>query len=255
MPASSLREHGLPRVPRIAAKTVGGLWLDKGFGQAQSPCMKVRVAKRKTAGLTLIEVVVIIAVLALLVAMLLPALAAKRSRHQFNCVNNLREVGLRYQTWAGDYGDKYPMNVSVEKGGAMELVATGNVVAVFQVMSNELGTPKILRCADDLEHLAATNFDSTFTAKNLSYFVGLSAQTTSPKSILGGDANFELGGRAVVSGVHQIGTNAMIFWSHVRHNRQGNILFADASVQFVSNSNLILQFFQTGLATNRLAIP
>jgi prepilin-type processing-associated H-X9-DG protein len=246
---------GSTELNRITTETVGGLWLDKGFGRAQSPCMKVRVAKRKLAGLTLTEVVVIIAVLALLAAMLLPALAAKRSRHRFNCVNNLREVGLYFRLWAGDNGDNFPMQISVKQGGAMELVATGNVVAVFQVMTNELGTPKILRCPDDLEHLAATNFNSNFTAKNLSYFVGLNVQTNSPKSILGGDANFERGGRAVVAGVYQIDTNAMIFWSPNRHNRRGNLVLADGSVQFVSNSNLVLQFIQTGLATNRLAIP
>ena len=217
--------------------------------------MKPRVALRKTAALTLVEVLVVIVVLAVLAAMILPILARPRYGSRIHCGNCLKQVGLAYQIWAGDNGDKYPMEVSVTNGGVMELVATGNVVAVFQVMSNELSTPIFVHCPMDAEQLSATNFSSGFSSKNISYFVGLNANTNFPNSILGGDNNLESGGTSIKSGVYDLTTNVMFFWSTARHNRSGNIVLTDGSVQMLRNSNLVTQFSQTGLATNRLAIP
>ena len=105
--------------------------------------MKPRIAHQKTAALTVMEVLVCIAVL-LVLASLAIAISNSRQRHdwrrELSCEINLRQVGVEFRSWEGGYDDKYPMQVSVTNGGAMELVATGNLVAVFQVMSNELST-------------------------------------------------------------------------------------------------------------------
>ena len=112
--------------------------------------MKPRFSHQRNQALTLVEVLVIIAVLAVVVALLLPWLAtSNRIPQKINCVSNLKQIGIAYRLWEGDNNDKYPMLVSVTNGGAMELVATGNVAACFQVMSNELSTPKILLCPED----------------------------------------------------------------------------------------------------------
>ena len=72
-------------------------------------------------GFTLVGLLIIIAVLAILAAMLLPALAsAKRKAQRINCVNNLKQDGLAFRLWEGDNGDKYPMAVSTNKNGTME---------------------------------------------------------------------------------------------------------------------------------------
>ena len=100
--------------------------------------------------MTLVEAVVVICVLAALVVVLLPALVpqrhAQRMRQRINCVNNLKEIGLAFRVWEGDNGNKYPMETSVTNGGAMEFAERGIVYPIFQVMSNELGTPKLLIC-------------------------------------------------------------------------------------------------------------
>src|ERR1700690_2770460 len=64
--------------------------------------------------------------------------------HHMYCVNNLKQIGLSFRTWALDNDGKFPFNVSTNAGGTMEFCATGadgfdsNAAVHFQVMSNEL---------------------------------------------------------------------------------------------------------------------
>jgi hypothetical protein len=148
------------------------------------------------------------------------------------------------------------MSVSVTTGGAMESAATGDVVPTFQVMSNELSTPKILLCPVDTDRSYATNFASGFTAKNISYFVGLDVSTNSPQTFLSGDDNFAIGGVPVKSGLLQLLTNDPIAWTAARHKFVGNIGLADGSVCWKTDAKSLVEKLQaTGVATNRLAIP
>ena len=218
--------------------------------------MKLRVAQHQTAALTLVEVLVVVFVLLVLAAILLPALAAAKKRSsKIGCSNQLKQIGLAVRIWSGDNWDKYPMEVPVANGGAMELAALGDAVAVFQVMSNELSTPKVLFCPSDPEVSFATNFGPSLTSKNISYFVGLGANTNSPQAFLSGDDNFQVGGVPVKSGLLEISSTTPVKWTAKRHKSAGYIGLADCSVQPVSNSGLAKLIQQTGLATNRLAIP
>ena len=217
--------------------------------------MKLRCSNRKNHALTLAEVLFVVAVLTILATMILPALTGAKHGGGGSCNTNLRQIGGAYQMWAGDNNNKYPMEVSTNAGGVMELAAIGNAAAVFQVMSNELSTPRVLICPKDKTHQAATNQSFTLTSKNISYFVGLDAGTNFPYSFLSGDNNLEFANQAIKLGLQFMATNAMYFWSADRHNRCGNILLADGSVQAVKNTEMRTQVSQTGLATNRLAIP
>ena len=232
--------------------------------------MKPRFSNQRNHALTLIEVLVVIVVVAILVAVFLPAIEGNNHHpaSRINCVNNLKEIALSYRVWAGDNNDKFPMQISVTNGGTMELAATGNVVATFQIMSNELSTPKILYCTSDKNHTWATNFTTGFSAKNISYFVGLETANTNQQIFLSGDDNFIVDGGAVKSGLVQIAANANVSWASGRHVSYdahfwtpphdkfvGNIGLADGSVQMVTTRGLQQAIQNTGLATNRLAIP
>jgi competence protein ComGC len=213
--------------------------------------MKPRAFNQINHAMTLIEVLVIIAVLAVLVAVLLPALAAAKRKHsRIGCVNNLQEIGLACRVWEGDNGDKYPMGISVTNGGSMELVLTGNVLTTFLVMSNELSTPRILHCPEDTEHIETNSF-AMLASSNISYFININAAEAYPQMLLSGDDNFEIGGVPVKSGLLELSTNTPISWTAKRHKFVGNLAIADGSVQQVTQSGLRSAL----VTTNRLAIP
>jgi len=125
-------------------------------------------------------------------AMLLPALAKAKSRAQsISCVNNLKQIGLAFRIWSVDHGDQFPFNTSTSKGGTLELCSRGaggfdqNSFQHFQVMSNELSTPKILICPADPSKQLATTF-ANLQAINVSYQVrtGTNITELSPQEVL-----------------------------------------------------------------------
>src|SRR5689334_23178025 len=98
--------------------------------------------------LELFATIVVVGIIVLLVVLaLLPAPrhhGAPASR--INCVNNLKQVNLAFRLWAGDNGDRYPMRCYTNaQGGPLFMDAT-NVYCCFQIMSNELNTPKVVVC-------------------------------------------------------------------------------------------------------------
>lgn len=219
--------------------------------------MKTHRSNRKSHGLTLFETLVVVALLVFLIALLLPPMEwVHRPHHYANCMNNLKQDGLAFRIWEGDNNDKYPMAVSVTNGGAMEFDLTGNPLWVFQVMSNELSTPKILTCPEDGDHECATNFGPALTAKNLSYFVKVDATEASPQDIMSGDDNFVIGGTSVKAGpLLLVTSNTPIAWFAARHKFSGNLLMADGSV-FEMNHFMLTNWLRlTNSTAMRLALP
>jgi competence protein ComGC len=230
--------------------------------------MKTRCSNQRSPAMTLTEVLVVIVVLVVLAALLLPALATARHHSGPTCVTNIKQIWLSFEIWAGDNNGKFPMEVPLAEGGAKELAAAGNAVAIFQVMSNELSTPKVLVCQMDKGKTFATNFGSDLTTQNVSYFVGLDTDTNHLQPFLSGDDNFTIDGAPVKSGLLELSTNSPIawasgrhtsynshFWTSARNKFYGNVGFSDGSVGSLNVQGLQQSFQNTGVATNRFAIP
>jgi prepilin-type N-terminal cleavage/methylation domain-containing protein len=194
--------------------------------------------KQSEKAFTLIELFVVVALIAILAAMLLPALASTRGNSQrIACMNNIKLVGLAFRLWEGNNNGRYPQAVSQTQGGAFEYCAHANGTVnpgipisakaagmVFMVMSNQLATPKVLFCPSDNFHVAgnsyATNFgygellgiattppkgvtlttsEGSSALTKISYFVNGDAQEANPQDILTGDRNIGTSGTVISS--------------------------------------------------------
>lgn len=214
------------------------------------------------SGLSLMEVVLVIATVATLAMVYLPRLARAHAHScKLGCVNQLKQIGLADRLWSNDHGDRFPFSASTNAGGTLEFVGSPQVFRHFQVMSNELNTPKILLCPQDTKRKVASpnlageiDFENLSNA-NISYFVGLDADESKPDCFLGGDRN--LTGGFLSNGIFRISTSqSAAGWTPQIHNNAGNILLADGSVQPVTASGLTKHLQSiTNLPTIRLAIP
>src|SRR5271154_4222057 len=73
-------------------------------------------------GFSLIEMLVVIAIIAIVAALLLPAISqSKRRAQQIQCANNLHQLGIVLQEFVAD-NHAYPLfaNVDFKKGGYSE---------------------------------------------------------------------------------------------------------------------------------------
>jgi prepilin-type processing-associated H-X9-DG protein len=214
--------------------------------------MKTWGAYKRDRAITLVEVMIVIAVVVFLALILLPA----RSRDhvgstRIHCASNLKQVALAFRIWEGDNGDKYPAEVYTNELGALQFT---NVYRYYQVMSNELNNPKVVVCPVDKKHVAATNFTSDFNDSHVSYFMGVGADETMPQTLLAGDYNID-NGMPLTNHFLDLTTNQTVRWTHEVHEDAGNVALADGSVQQWSSSALQSAIGHTGLETNRLMFP
>jgi prepilin-type processing-associated H-X9-DG protein len=186
----------------------------------------------------------VVFIVAILAALLLPVLSKAKGRaKQIDCLSQLRQVGLSFQTFAHDHGDRFPFQLPVKEGGTLELVQAANglgddVQFAFrhlQALSNDLVLPKLLVCPSDTR----TNVSSFNQLRNdnISYFIAVTAELSRPDSVLGGDRNIVA--RDGTSGsILRIGGATEVVWSGACHEFRGNLLFAGGHVERTGNAGL-----------------
>jgi prepilin-type processing-associated H-X9-DG protein len=220
--------------------------------------MKIKgfLIKSKTRGLTLIEVLVVLAVVIILVVLFLPSAPHERMGAMFSCVNNLKLIGLGLTMYADDNNGRFPLQVSNTNGSAMELTYSNHVFPYYTAASFNLGRePNILICPFDITRQAAASFE-TLNDSNVSYFLNADAvRNSSTNSILSGDRFLENNGQPVNSGLFVLTTNLNMSWTPSIHKGGGNVAWSDGSVQQTVNAGLLSIIHRQLLATNRLLIP
>jgi prepilin-type N-terminal cleavage/methylation domain-containing protein/prepilin-type processing-associated H-X9-DG protein len=99
----------------------------------KSPCTN----SARTTGFTLIELMVVIAIIAILAALLLPALSKARERVEgISCLNNTRQLALAWQLYADDHDGLLPYNLVMNESSPRTNINWVNNVMTWDLSSD-----------------------------------------------------------------------------------------------------------------------
>jgi hypothetical protein len=210
-----------------------------------------RRRSQEAEAFTRVELVVLVGVITLMAALVLAGIPRmKQKAWRIQCTDNLKQLAVASRFRVIDGGAESSPLVSTNREGASTPLPSVQAFRHFQVMSNTLPAPKILVCPAD-NRVPATDLGPGFSNSNLSYFVGLDANETSPQVFLYGDRNLT-NGLPITDGILLLVPNRPMGWTQGLHYPQGNIALGDGSVQGWANSRL--SWSVVGI-TNRLAMP
>lgn len=204
---------------------------------------------------TLIELVVVIAIIAILAGILLPTLAKANSRGQrIACISNLKQLALGFRMWADDHSGLYPWQVSTDDGGTKGILQAWSH---FAALSNEIVRPRILRCPRDHDRNFAESFSAdssgmhTLTNLAVSYGVGTEARDDRPAMHVVSDRNIlgTEGGTCTPAGLPGVVTILKPLnsrWDKSIHEFSGNMALTDGSAHQFTQSSLQSHLEVTG---------
>jgi prepilin-type processing-associated H-X9-DG protein len=213
---------------------------------------------RRSAAFTFPELAIVLVVIVVLAMLAIPALARQRAEsNRIKCVNNLKNLGLGLRMFSTSSSMVWPWQVSTNEWGSKEFLQDSSLAwRHFLALSNELFSPRIARCPDDLTGIQPTTWRDATNNSAFSYFFGLDASEEFPETILSGDSNLEIGGQRLRSTLATLRTNANVQFDNSRHkdppSGAGNILFGDGSVQQVTSARLRAALVLPGDPTNSI---
>ena len=191
---------------------------------AMGPTGRHPVRTRPAIAFTLIELLVVISIIALLAALLLPALSrAKESGRATVCLSNLRQLGIALQVYVGDYRNRLPSMSDVYPG------VTNEFPGPDTVLSSQLGNLKALCCPSDKW---AADKALPYPQKGATYF-GQTGSSFSWNTLLNGEDADQLSAMGLKFDPHQI---PLMYDKEKFHLVRGeakarNFLYADGHIK------------------------
>jgi prepilin-type processing-associated H-X9-DG protein len=165
---------------------------------------------------TATELLLSVVILAIVLAFLIPWFQERRKRTgRISCMNNLRQIALGVQQYAGEHGGRFP-----ESG-------TPSVESHARLLSKAVGDAgQIFKCSADHEKKLAGRAD-TITDRNISYCYVTKLTSNAPPAM---PLWFERG--MGISSAAPLASYAGRSWmtTEAHGTKGGNIAFADAHV-------------------------
>ena len=212
--------------------------------------------RRANKAMTLLEVLVVVAVIAIVLATILPTRPRGYHNRTTGCLNHLRQINLGVLLYVNDNKHKFPLQFSVTDGGTMDFLQSNHTFPHYKKLSAYIHNPGVLICPTDSQRHAAANYED-LTDKNLSYFLNadVSLRERPAFSILAGDRNLQANGQVVHPGLFVLTTNMDMSWTSELHPPIGNLAFADGHAQSYRTNNFNTVLPSQISATNRLSVP
>lgn len=144
--------------------------------------LKSEIANRKLieSGFTLVELLVVIAVISLLLSILMPSLSRARSMaKRAVCASNLKQIDLAVRLYLNAYDDTYPcilkdpVYIDPNTGDIIWLwMGRGwrRFVKPYLSTSIDANNPSVLFCPED--HIARQKYESTSYAYSMAFYHG-----------------------------------------------------------------------------------
>jgi prepilin-type N-terminal cleavage/methylation domain-containing protein len=181
---------------------------------------------KKPRGFSLIELLVVLGILAMLAALLFPALGSVKKRARTaSCLANLKQIGVCSITYSSEHDGRFPA-----------MPNTNRFLSPLQPILKELRTPKLFVCPADRDRIPSKVM-SSLDRSNTSYFVSYTAGFAQPAAILAGDRNITTDGALNTGAMQFARTNNFGWWRNI-HEQRGNILLSDGSVHGTSTNKL-----------------
>jgi len=223
--------------------------------------MKTRDPGVRRAAFTLLELLVVLATVAILVLLVIPRRGTREPASRMACMSNQRQVALGLLLFATDHDDQFPWRTSITDGSMLETSSEADVVPTYVALTNYRMSPHVFRCRTDPQR-TATEAGAALTRTNISYFLGLDATLTNAPStaFLTGDRHLESNGKPVSPGLFLLSPNASPRWTAELHPGKkqdlgGVISFADGHVEWAPQRRWPDLVVQQTPATYRVAVP
>jgi hypothetical protein len=213
---------------------------------------------KRTAS-TLVELLVVLAIIGILVFMIAPHRPDRVPAYRMQCLSNQRQVVLGLLMFVSDHNDMFPAQVTMTKGGAAEPMLAGDVAPCYIALADYAPNPQVFRCPADKKRSVALSHQSV-QRTNVSYFISLDASPTNSPAyfILAGDRHLEAAGKPVATGLFSLSASQAIGWTDELHKSKsstGGIGFADGHAEWAVSKRLPEMVARQNLPTNRLAVP